>query len=245
MHSLRPRRPWRTGGAAARRLKHVGFSLRGTVTLVVVLLCVGAFLALALLDLTGVVPRGAAVHTLGLSYYGAFERGWLFQFATAPLLHASATHLAFNMLTLAFLGPAVERRLGRSRYIVFSALCAMVASVSQLAWHWGSPMVGAGYSGVVFGLLVAQASLFPNARVYIYAFFPVRMRHAAFILGAVELYFAVSGGSGGVGHIAHLGGAGAAFVYLKTVPCARGPGSVGCLRPLSLRVRSTGIPREL
>lgn len=250
MHSFRSRGPWRSGGSVARSVNRVGFALHGTVTLVIILLCVGAFLAVGLLDLAGVVSRYAAIDTLGLSYVGIFQRSWLFQFLTAPFLHASVTHLAFNMLTLAFLGPSVERRLGRCRYIAFSALCASVASMSQLVWQWGSAMVGAGYSGVIFGLLAAQALMFPHARIYIYAFFPVKMKHAALILGAVELYLTTSGGAEGVGHVAHLGGALAAFVYLKAVPWRRAPSIYPPPRVTTphfrfRRSQRTGIPWRL
>ena len=47
------------------------------------------------------------------------------------------------------------------------------------------------------------------------ALFPLRMKYAVLIFGAIELYMTVSPGGDGVAHAAHLFGALGAFLYLK------------------------------
>jgi len=65
-----------------------------------------------------------------------------------------------------------------------------------------------GASGAVFGCLAAFGFLFPNTKLYIYFFFPVKAKW--FVLGyaAVELVLATNNSAGdNVAHVAHLGGA--------------------------------------
>ena len=187
---------------------------RGTFSLRMVYICVALFLGITLFDLFGLAHRRAVVSFFGLSYSGLFRNGWLHQFLTAPLLHGGPWHLLFNMLSLWMLGPAVERTLGQRRYIGFSALCAISSMIGFLIFNWGTSHIAIGYSGVIFGILVAQAVFFPNNTIFIY-FFPLKMKHAALILAAVELYLTVSPEGSGIAHAAHLFGGLAAFVYLR------------------------------
>jgi membrane associated rhomboid family serine protease len=222
-----------------------------SISLLIVIVCTGGFLILTALHLFHVMSWSQALSVLGLSSYGVVHRLWLFQFLTAPLLHANLTHLAFNMLTLWMLGPDVERALGRRRYAGFSALCAGCAMLGFLLWDLGSGMIGYGYSGVIFGLLVAQAMFFPDRVLYIYAFFPLKMRHAVLVLGAVELYLTVTPDRSGIGHAAHLCGALGAWLYVQgtrwtqrmgrrtTSPKSMLPG------PPSIRKHQTELPWEL
>lgn len=118
------------------------------------------------------------------------------------------------MLSLWMLGPPVESVLGRTRYILFASLCAVAAQVGFLCLSGSPYQVGFGYSGVIFGILVAQAVYFPEQRVFIFALFPLKMRNAALVLGSVELYLTINGGAGKLSHAAHLFGALAGFAYI-------------------------------
>lgn len=210
-------------GGKTYRPQHPGFReilrgawqrSRGSLSLWLVGVCVVFFLVVAGLDICGIVSRGQSAAFLGLSYVGVAQRHWLHQFATAPLIHGGIAHLLFNMLSLWMLGPSVEKALGRWRYAAFSALCAGCSMAGSLAFNWGTGTIVMGYSGVIFGILVAQAVLFPNNVIAIFAFFPLKMKYAALLLGAVELYLTVLPEGGGVAHAAHLFGAVAAAVWL-------------------------------
>lgn len=186
-----------------------------TLSVKIACVCVGLFVVVALLDATRVVDRQVAVSFLGLSHYGVWGRLWLHQFLTAPFLHASVVHLLFNMLTLCMLGPSVETILGRRRYIMLTLLCAATSMVAAFVAAAGTTTITLGYSGVIFGILVAQAVFFPNRTIIVFWFFPMRMRHAVLLFGAVELYLTVAPERAGIAHAAHLFGALAAFVFLR------------------------------
>ena len=94
-------------------LRQVWMETRQSLSMLVIAVCTGFFLILAVLDLGHIVSWSQALSMLGLSYIGVVRHLWFFQFLTAPLLHADLTHLAFTMLTLWMLGPSVEAALGR------------------------------------------------------------------------------------------------------------------------------------
>ncbi len=194
--------------------RHAWQRSRGSLSLLVVWVCVGLFVGIALLDMLRIVGRDTALSFLGLSYIGVVRQLWLHQFLTAPLLHGGVAHLLFNMLTLWMLGPGVEQSLGRRNYIVFSLLCALTSMAGALVATWGTGQVTIGYSGVIYGILVAQAMFFPDTRIMMFYFFPLKMKYAVLILGAIALYLTAAPEGGGIAHAAHLSGALAAWGYL-------------------------------
>lgn len=194
--------------------------LRGTVTVWIMGACVGVFSFGALGQLTHIYPWERTFSVLGLSYEGVVHRFCVWQFASAPLLHANVTHLLFNVLALGFCGPEVEGVLGRGHYLRFSVVCAVASMVGFLATQWGTGAVVVGYSGVIFGLLVAMAVYFPEQRIWLMGFFPVRMRLAALILGVVELYLMFEGG-GSTARAAHLFGGVAGLGYIAMLSVVR------------------------
>lgn len=226
---------------------------RGSISLVIVALCVSVFLAVAILGIFHVVSRQTAIQFLGLSYTGVFQRHLYYQFLSAPLFHANVWHLLFNMLSVWLLGPDIERILGRRRYVIFSVLCAASSMIGSLIVTWGTGSITMGYSGVIFGILVAQAMYFPDTRIAVFAFFPMKMKFAAILLAAVELYLTLVPDGGGVAHAAHLSGALVAFVFLRWFCGKRvsdsqvriGPRPKVVLQSVRRTVIKHAIPREL
>ncbi len=187
------------------------------ISIVMVWLCTGLFLTISALHWLRIVSWEQSLGVLGVSRGGVFDRLWLFQVLTAPLMHASLTHLVFNMLTLWMLGPGVETALGGRRYIVFSILCGWVSLAGFLLFSRSNWQVGVGYSGVIFGILTAQAIYHPDHRVVLFAVFPLRMRRAAFLLGTIELYMTLNAGRASAANAAHLFGAVAAFGFIMLI----------------------------
>lgn len=67
------------------------------------------------------------------------------------------------------------------------------------------PMVGA--SGAVFGILLAYGMIFPNDRVYIYFFLPMKAKYFVILYGILEFFLGISNrGGDNIAHFAHLGG---------------------------------------
>ena len=145
-------------------------------------LCATVFIAVQLLDVVGVMPRERVVWLFGLSYEGVIGQGRLYQFFTAPFLHATFLDLLFNMLALITLGPAVERTLGKVQFLKLSALSAMASMIAFLLLSPRSA-VAVGYSDVMFGVFVAQAVFFPDQTVMVYGVFPLKMRFVRKICG--------------------------------------------------------------
>ncbi len=80
--------------------------------------------------------------------------GQYYRLLTSAFLHANLVHLVFNMLALAQLGPGLEQRLGRVRYLGLYLLSALGGStLSYLISDPGA--LGVGASGAIYGLFGA------------------------------------------------------------------------------------------
>jgi len=78
---------------------------------------------------------------------------WLL--VTSMFTHVEVWHIAFNMLALWFLGPALEAAIGRTRFLVVYLGSGLVASVVVLLLSDPGSLT-AGASGSIFGLLAAH-----------------------------------------------------------------------------------------
>ena len=203
-------------------LRYTWVHAQGSLSISILWLCVAVHILVLLLDRIGIVPMGQVFAYLGLSYAGVVRHLWIHQFVTSVLLHGGLMHLVFNMLALWMMGPDVERILGRGRYLLFTIICAVSGSVGFLLCNWGGSTPAIGYSGVIFGIMVAQAIYFPNNIISIFGIFPLKMKHAVLLLGAIELYLTIAPERGGVANAAHLFGALGALIYLKFPRQSRG-----------------------
>ncbi len=131
------------------------------------------------------------------------------QLLSYAFLHASFSHIFFNMMGLWMFGSELERVWGQKRYMQFLAASALTGGLAQLLlsfiFGWNSPTVGA--SGALFGLLLAFGMMFPN-RTIMPLFPPIPMKAKVFVavFGGLELLLGVTGTQSGVAHFAHLGG---------------------------------------
>ena len=163
------------------------------------------------------VASGGISEGLALWPLGAGFMPW--QLVTYAFLHASLTHVAFNMIGLWSFGTALELVWGSRRYLAYYMTCVVTAAVTQLVFaavtQTQYPTVGA--SGGVFGLLLAYAMLFPERKVML-LFPPIPMRAPIFaiVYGVIELFLGVTGTQEGVAHFAHLGGMLGGFLLLTS-----------------------------
>jgi len=153
---------------------------------------------------------------------------------TSMFMHGGWLHLGSNMLFLWIFGDNVEDRMGHGRYLLFYALCGLVAALAQILAQPDStiPMVGA--SGAIAGVLGAYIVMFPHSRVLtlvpLFVFVTFVEIPAGILLGLWFALQVLSGvGSlmvvdaqdmGGVAFWAHAGGfvAGMALVLLFQRP---------------------------
>lgn len=103
------------------------------------------FFVLGLLGFNDVLVR-----ILAQANFAVAEGEW-WRIFTAALLHASFTHILFNMWALWVLGPQVERGVGTGPYLALYLAAAGVGGA--VAFHFGGLFdVGVGASGAIFGL---------------------------------------------------------------------------------------------
>ncbi|MGP4043361.1 rhomboid family intramembrane serine protease [Streptomyces sp. 2A115] len=88
---------------------------------------------------------------------GVAEGQW-YRLVTAMFLHGSYIHIAFNMLSLWWLGGPLESALGRVRYLALYGVSGLAGSaLTYLIAEPNQPSLGA--SGAIFGLFGATAIL--------------------------------------------------------------------------------------
>jgi membrane associated rhomboid family serine protease len=152
--------------------------------------------------------------------YGAFIPGLAFRypwmFVTSIFLHASLSHLFFNMLALFFFGISLEPMIGRRRFAVLFMASGIVGNVGYMLTAPDPLTPGIGASGAIYGVVGALAVLTPLSIVFV-GMLPMPMILVA-IGYAFLAYIGLFGGSSGIAEGAHLGGMalGAAYgLYLR------------------------------
>ena len=150
-------------------------------------------------------------------YFGAFFPDSpleVWRYFTYMFVHVDFWHFLFNMLMLWMFGDEVAEWMGVRHFTcmylfcgVFAALFSFLLSVVGFS---NNPIIGA--SGALMGIFVAYYKFFPERRLLLFFFFPMRIKYAMWVLVAVDVLMAGSGD--GVAHLAHLGGVVAGFVYM-------------------------------
>jgi len=85
---------------------------------------------------------------------GGVAGGQWWQVVTSAFAHIAPLHLGMNMLALWFLGPPLERALGRFRFSAIYLLSAVTGSVAVM-WFANRGSITLGASGAIFGLMGA------------------------------------------------------------------------------------------
>jgi membrane associated rhomboid family serine protease len=130
-------------------------------------------------------PRTTAY--LALTPYLVVRERAVWQVLTYMFVHGGTWHILFNMLAL---------------------LATLVVN-----WYTGLaivPVVGA--SGAIYGLLLAYATLYPDARLFIFGILPLRAPIAVLLFAGLALFSQLTGTGSGIAHLTHL--AGFVFGYL-------------------------------
>ena len=143
-------------------------------------------------------------------------------------IHADISHLAFNMISLYFLGSTLEHRLiefygvqlGACYFLILYFAGAIFASLPSFFKHQdNSSYRSLGASGAVSAVIFAAILWDPSLSLGIlFIPFPI----PAYIFGPIYLaveYFSMKRGGTGIAHDAHLGGAvfGILFVLLLNI----------------------------
>jgi membrane associated rhomboid family serine protease len=134
---------------------------------------------------------------------------------TSLFIHGGVLHIAGNMLYLFIFGPAVEERIGVTRYLWFYLLCGLASGIATVAMAPASRVPVIGASGAIAGVLGAYFVFYPRGRIF--ALFPPffffelpAVLYLIFWFG-MQLYWGIMSGAagillGGVAWWAHVGG---------------------------------------
>lgn len=191
-----------------------------------VLICTGVFLVQTLAALLspqtynwilkwfGLIPA-AITHLLPPRIWQPF---------TYIFLHGGLWHLLINMLFLWMFGRDLELVWGKRRFLNYFFFCGVGAAlieviVKTIPVFFGArpsltPTIGA--SGAIFGILMANAVLFPDRRIWLIPLpVSIPMRPYVAVMGAIEFFSTLGAGGDNVAHICHLGGMLVGYLYLR------------------------------
>ncbi len=157
----------------------------------------------------------------------------VWQLLTFQFLHAGPFHLIFNMLWLYFLGPLVEWRFGKVRFVLFYLFCGLAGGALFLfQWYFRDRLLNqdtllVGASAGIFGVMAAAVKLAPGVKIRMW--FPpiaITLRAMFWILVGLAALTIYTGGFNNGGEAAHLGGAAVGALLVRKVnwlDLARGP----------------------
>lgn len=171
--------------------------------------------------------EGSVIGLLGLSVSGVFGSGRFWQVFTYMFCHGGVTHIIFNMIGLYMFGTQIERRVGTREFLLFYLLNGLLVgcfilllnrfvgpSLASPAREYAYYVPTIGASGAIFALLLAFAAFYPESKVLLFGFLPVRA--PVMVIGytlmelALQIFFR---GGDGISHLSHLAGFGFAYLY--------------------------------
>lgn len=190
------------------------------------------------------IHSGGFNDLFGLHFFLAPDFG-VYQLVTYMFMHASLSHLFFNMFALWMFGCIVERTWGARKFLVYYMVCGIGAGLLQEMAQFAQFYMLAtenihgfsvsqimtvakasaavinlwttvGASGAIYGILLAFGMLYPEERMFIFPL-PVPIKAKFFVVGyaAIELFMAFSTSGDGVAHLAHLGGMLFGFLLIR------------------------------
>jgi membrane associated rhomboid family serine protease len=144
------------------------------------------------------------------------EHGEYYRYITAGFVHVGMGHLFFNMFTLFFFGPVLERILGPAGFLILYFGSELAAHGLSYLQNRDDPFYSAiGASGAISGVVFAFCLFFPLRNLYLFGAVPLPA--IVFAVGyVVGSAYAMQQGrqdrmqggqGGGIAHEAHLGGA--------------------------------------
>jgi membrane associated rhomboid family serine protease len=160
----------------------------------------------------------------GLVPYAVVHGFRLWQPFTYLFLHAGILHILFNLLYLAMFGADLEHTWGSRKFYTYFFLCGVGAGVINVVVKLlldphgrGTALIPTiGASGAIYGILLANAILLPQRRVWMFPLpVTVSMRIFVIVMGAIEFFGTIGASGDNVSHVCHLGGMLVGYFYLR------------------------------
>ncbi|MGI6466905.1 MAG: rhomboid family intramembrane serine protease [Sphaerochaetaceae bacterium] len=170
-------------------------------------------LNIAVFLLSYIFPRIQLRLALVPSYIIVYK--WYWQFVTYMFVHGGFSHLFFNMLGLFFFGRPVEQRIGSREFLLFYLMTGFLSGLFSFISYviGGTNVILVGASGAIYAVLLAFATFYPFARIFVFGLIPVRAPLLVVIYTFIELSNQIGGRGGNVAHLTHLAGLGFAYLY--------------------------------
>ena len=170
--------------------------------------------------------------------------GYIWQLVTYLFLHGGFSHIIWNMLGLWMFGADLERLWGTRRFVEFYFVCGIGAGICVVLCNyllpWGNPAVPTiGSSGAIFGILLANAVLFPDRTILWGFLIPIQMKWFVLIIGTIAFISSFQVNTG-VSEFAHLGGMLFGYLWLKK---PRSTGSFDLIGPLQRQYQRWKVER--
>ena len=172
------------------------------------LITVNIMMSLAAFNMPRIMETGMFV-----PYRTLRNKTW-YELITSGLLHGSYIHLAFNMITLFFFGPVLERSIGEFHFLILYVTGLLASSVPSLIRHKDNPSYATiGASGAVEAVLFAFIVIFPFEKIYL---FLIPIGIPAILFGAIFVAYSIWAArkEGKINHEAHVGGAAWGLIYM-------------------------------
>lgn len=168
------------------------------------------------------------IGVFGLSPALVFH-GWIWQLGTYSFLHMSLLQIAFNMLTLWFIGSYLESARGTRWFLETYFLSVVGGAVigclfSRTHLFHASPFTSfISADAAIFGLLAAFGVLFGDLELYMFPLpISVKAKYLVIVYMLIELAMLMSGGPAAVLACSTiLGGALLGFLYARRTPRRR------------------------
>lgn len=155
----------------------------------------------------GLVEQPGPVLDLGALNPSLVAQGEAWRLLTSAFMHSGFTHLAFNMLSLYFLGSFAEVSFGRGRFLALYLISGIAGGLAFL-YFGGFDARAVGASGAIFGLLGGVFG-FATRRGTFSTSDPVIRQ--LLILTAINLFLGAT--IPNVSNTAHIGGLIGGFVF--------------------------------
>lgn len=133
---------------------------------------------------------------------------------TSAFSHNMILHIAINMFVLRGFGTIMSLEMGQKTFFIFYLLAAtsgsFVHSLVSAFWMHQPDLPALGASGAIAGIILYFSLLFPDEKILLLGFIPLRAMWGAVILVGFDVWGLLEQTRGGgtlIGHGAHLGGA--------------------------------------
>jgi membrane associated rhomboid family serine protease len=163
------------------------------------------------------VDRSGMLRYLYLFPDYVLQAGAWWQVVTYMFVHSGWWHLFFNMLALFMFGIQLERHMGSTEFLLYYFASGIGAGIVTVLFNSATgqgmiPVVGA--SGAIYGLLLAFAAFFPDARIFVFGILPIRAPIAVAGYAGIEIVSQLVNPRSGVAHLTHLSGFAFGYLYL-------------------------------